>query len=139
MLVTLARFVDPWEAHIVRARLEAEGVPASVAYANHAIVNWPMSLALGGTAVQVPRCSLEQSRALLSNYEAGILEDVLNEEIGIKREHCPDCGSTNFRRTMPWHKRLYAIAIVLLFAPFPTSRSQFICKDCGCQWKWGES
>lgn len=139
MLVTLARFVDPWEAVVLRERLEADGIPATVAFANHAIAYWPMSLALGGTAVQVPSALLEQSRAILSDYETGVLEAELNEEIGMNVEHCPRCGSTDFMRTMPLHKRLLALAIVLLFAPYPTRRSQFICKDCGCQWHWGES
>lgn len=139
MLVTLARFIDPWEAEVVRTRLEADGIPATVAFANHAIVNWPMSLALGGTAVQVPASLLEQSRALLSDYQTGVLEAELNEEVGIKGEHCPRCGSTDFTRTMPLRKRLSAVAIVLLFAPYPTSRTRFICRDCGCQWDWGEN
>ncbi|WP_147300667.1 DUF2007 domain-containing protein [Lysobacter silvisoli] len=33
MLLTVGRYFDPWEAHILRARLEAEGIPASVARA----------------------------------------------------------------------------------------------------------
>lgn len=138
MLVTLARFVDPWEAHVVRARLEADGIPATVAFAHHAIANWPMSLALGGTAVQVPGTLLDRSRALLADYAAGILEDELNEEAGIQGEHCPACGSTDFKRTMPWQKRLGAIVVMLVFAPYPTHRNRFICRACGCRWQWGE-
>lgn len=73
MLVTLARFLDPWEAYVVRALLEAEGLPATVAHAHHAIANWPMSLALGGTAVQVPAPLLVSARAgdRLSDRRAG--------------------------------------------------------------------
>lgn len=139
MLVTLTRFVDPWEAEVFRARLEAEGIPASVAFANHAVVNWPMSLALGGTAVQVPDSLLEQSRRLLADYRAGRLEDELNEQIGASREHCPSCGSTDFKRTMALRKRLMAIFIVLAFAPYPASRTRFVCRECGCEWEWGET
>ena len=43
MLVTLAKFLDPWEAYIVQALLKADGVPATVAFANHAIIDWPMN------------------------------------------------------------------------------------------------
>lgn len=137
MLVTVAKFLDPWEAYVVRARLEADGIPATAAFANHAIANWPMSLALGGTAVQVPEDFLPQSRKILSDYQAGILEAELNEVAGSERDHCPRCGSTNFKRTMPWKARLYAVIIVLVFAPFPTKRDMFICKNCGCRWGWG--
>lgn len=138
MLVTLARFLDPWEAHVIRARLEADGIPASVAFANHAIVNWPMSIALGGTAVQVPASCLEQSRKILSDYHTGALEDELLAATGTQREHCPSCGSTHFIRTMPWPERILAAVVIVIFAPFPTRRRKFICSDCGCAWRWGD-
>ena len=114
MLVTLTRFVDPREAGGVRARLAAEGTPASVAHAHHA------------------------SRRLLADDQAGTLEDALNAVIGSSREHCPHCGSNDFKRTMPWRERLKAIVIVFVFAPYPTSRTRFICRECGAQWDWGE-
>ena len=41
MLVTLARYFDPWEAHVLRARLESEGIPATVTGDQHIIANWP--------------------------------------------------------------------------------------------------
>ncbi len=137
MLATVAKFLDPWEAYIVRARLEADGIPASVAFAQHAIVNWPMSLALGGTLVQVPAEFLGPARKILADYEAGILEGELNEVTGLQREHCPRCGSTNFKRTMQLRKRVYAILVVLLVAAFPAKRSTFICQNCGHRWEWG--
>ncbi|GAB3032808.1 hypothetical protein GCM10027285_14500 [Oleiagrimonas citrea] len=138
MLVTLARFLDPWEAYVVRARLEAEGIPATVAYAHHAIVNWPMSLALGGTAVQVPACFLTLSRTLLTEYRTGVLEEQLNQDIGACSEHCPHCGATDFKRTMTLHQRIGALFIVLFVAAYPTRRSRFICRKCGGRWNWGE-
>jgi hypothetical protein len=139
MLATVARFLDPWEAHIVRARLEADGIPASVAHANHAIANWPMSIALGGTAVQVPASCLKQSRKILSDYQTGALEDELHAAIGTQREHCPRCGSTDFVRTMPWQSRVVAALVIVIFAPFPTSRTRRVCKHCQCTWRWGDS
>jgi hypothetical protein len=97
-----------------------------------------MSLALGGTPVQVPPDFLARAREILANYQAGVLEDELNEVIGLQREHCPRCGSINFRRTMQLRRRIYAIFIVLFMAAFPTKRSTFICNNCGHQWEWGE-
>ncbi|KGI79181.1 hypothetical protein [Oleiagrimonas soli] len=138
MLVTLARFLDPWEAYVVRALLEAEGLPATVAHAHHAIANWPMSLALGGTAVQVPAPLLVSARALLTDYRTGVLEQQLNEDLGIRSEHCPRCGSMDFKRTMPLHRRIGALVIVLFLAAYPSRRSLFICRNCGGQWRWGQ-
>lgn len=139
MLATLARFVDPWEAHVVRARLDAEGIPATVAFANHAIANWPMSLALGGTAVQVPVAFLQRARALLDAYARGALEQELHAATGTRAEHCPRCGSTDFMQTMPWHTRLYILVIVVVFAPFPARRTRRVCRECGFRWTWGDS
>lgn len=139
MLATVAKFLDPWEAHVIRARLNADGIPATVAFANHAIVNWPMSLALGGTAVQVPANFLAKSQEIVANYQAGVLETELNEAIGSHAEHCPNCGSTNFKRTMPWRERVCATFVVVLVAAFPTRRRLFICNNCGNRWRWGEA
>ena len=138
MLVTLAKFLDPWEAYVVRARLEADGISATAAFINHAIANWPMSLALGGTAVQVPASSLEQAQKILAAYQAGALEDELNDAIGSQKEHCPRCGSSNFKRTLPWRKRLYSTLVVLFVAVFPIRYSLLICRVCGFRWQWGE-
>ena len=51
MLATVTRYFDPWEAHILCARLVAEGIPASVIGDQHIMANWPMSVALGGAAL----------------------------------------------------------------------------------------
>lgn len=138
MLVTVAIFFDPWEAHIVRARLDADGIPAIAAFANHAIANWPMALALGGTRVQVPAPFLAQARQTLADYWSGAFERELNEACGCHSECCPRCGSTDFLRTMPRGERLSAFLIMACLAAFPTSRRLFICKRCGCRWQWGE-
>ena len=138
MIATVARFLDPWEAHIVRARLEAEGVPATVAFANHSIANWPMSFALGGTAVQVPMQYLEQSRNIIADYQSGRLETELHEAVGSKTEHCPSCGSLEFKRSIPWRERFLALALGLFSSAFPTSQSRLICRACGHHWQRGE-
>lgn len=137
MLVTVATFLDPWEAQVVRARLEADGIPATVAYTGHAVLNWPLTLALGGTPVQVPDRFVAQSRKILADYQSGVLQAELNEATGADDEHCPHCGSIEIERTMLLRKRLFALFVMLVLAPFPTRRSRCVCKRCGCQWEWG--
>jgi hypothetical protein len=139
MITTVARFLDPWEAHVVRARLESEGIPATLAFANHSIANWPFSLALGGTAVQVPENYLTQSRSILHEYRSGALENDLLEETGIPPEHCGNCGSLHFKRTIPGGERALSLALGLLTsAMFPTSLTRLICQSCGHRWIAGE-
>jgi hypothetical protein len=139
MIATIGRFLDPWEAHVIRARLEAEGIPANLAFDNHSIANWPFSLALGGTAVQVPVAFYEQALEVVHAYRSGLLEQDLLTETGIESEHCAKCGSTDFRRTIPTKQRTLALFLGLFTsALFPTSLSQLICNKCGFRWRADE-
>ncbi len=52
--VTVAHFFIPTEAHILRGRLESEGIPAVVTDANLVQANNLISVAVGGVRVQVP-------------------------------------------------------------------------------------
>ena len=139
MIATIGRFLDPWEAHIVRARLETDGIPASLAFSHHSIANWPFSLALGGTAVQVPAAFYEQALDVLAAYRTGQFERDLLVEAGIEPEHCPRCSSTDFRRTIHARQRVLALVLGLFTsALFPTSLSRLICKSCGHRWTANE-
>ena len=139
MVTTVARFLDPWEAHVVSARLQAEGIPATLAFSNHSIANWPFSLALGGTAVQVPTSHLAQSQGILEDYRSGALESDLLAETGIAPEHCTKCGSIEFKRSIPAGERLLALVLGLFTsAMFPTSLSKLSCRVCGNSWSAGE-
>jgi hypothetical protein len=44
--VTVATFLSPWEAHIVRGLLETEGIPSTLGSEHHVGANWPLSQAL---------------------------------------------------------------------------------------------
>ena len=131
MLVTVARFLDPWEAHIVCGRLQADGILATVAFANHAIVNWPMAYALGGTAVQVPDDYLDQSRELLAAYHSGELGLDASETRQVPEGHCPVCWSTDLEPVSPWHQRMLVVLLGFFGATFPTSGDEVKCGACG--------
>jgi hypothetical protein len=62
MLATIAYCDKPWLAHIVRGRLEAEGLLALVSHEHHLGMNRALATALGGAKVQAPYC--EQDAAL---------------------------------------------------------------------------
>ena len=135
MLQTVERFLDPWEAHIVCARLNAEGIPATVAFANHAIIDWPAALALGGTAVQVPEEHLVQARRIVAEYRAGELEAELPEEPLVRKGRCPECGSSAIRRVVPLRQRLLAGLLGVFGATFPTRENEMACSACGTRWE----
>ena len=137
MLVTVGRFLDPWEAHVVRARMLAEGIPASVMGDSHAIANWPMAFALGGTLLQVPSCFAADAARVLAAYRSGDLEQELVVGGHVVPERCSSCGGLEFTNTVPGPRRLMALALFLLGgATFPTSLARR-CKACGRVWQAG--
>jgi hypothetical protein len=137
MLVTVGRYFDPWEAQILRARLESEGIPASVAGDHHVVANWPWAIALGGVALQVPDEFLDAAQEIVQAYHDGSLERDLVAEDPQAVERCPVCSSEKIRATVPAGQRALAIATFLMAqAPFPTSASRMQCETCGHRWSY---
>jgi hypothetical protein len=135
-LVTVASYVEPSEAHVVRALLESAGLPATVADEHHVTANYPISTALGGVRVQVPREHLEAARELVAAYASGELERELEAELGEAPEACPACGSHRLARHVPAADKALAVTVFLLGgATFPTSESLVECGDCGHAWR----
>jgi hypothetical protein len=131
MLVTVAQFFDPMEAHIVRARLEAEDIPATVAHDQHVTANWPLSVALGGVRVQVPADCAEPAQALLAAYHRGELA----QEPAAPEENCPDCGADGTERRVGMGQKALAIGVFVLgSATFPTRQTVLRCRACGHEW-----
>lgn len=73
VLVTVARFSKPMDAHILRMRLEADGIPAVIADEHMVRVNWFLSNALGGVRVQVPSRRLQETHEVMAALRAGRL------------------------------------------------------------------
>lgn len=139
MLTTVGRYFDPWEAHVLRARLEAEGVPASVSGDQHVIAYWPISMALGGVLLQVPSDYAEQAQDIIAAYHAGAFKQDLVAEHPEAADVCPACGASQITGTVPMEQRALTVATYLLaLAPFPTRASSFQCNACGHRWEYGD-
>ncbi|MDZ4299014.1 MAG: DUF2007 domain-containing protein [Moraxellaceae bacterium] len=65
-MITVARFSLAIEAHIARAKLESEGIPAFVADEHTVTAQWLYSNAIGGVRLQVPDSYVESSGKLMS-------------------------------------------------------------------------
>jgi len=130
VLVTLARFLDPWEAHVVCARLRADGLFAEVANDRMAIVDWPMAYALGGTQLQVKPDDLAEARAILEAYRRGELD--VEHDAADDAEAEPACTCPPRGPVIPWGERALVIALFLLGgATFPTRTVGGLCATCG--------
>jgi hypothetical protein len=90
MLSTIAIFTEPWQAHLFRLRLEADGIFATVAHEHHVTLNWPWALALGGAKVQVRHADRDRALAVETRARAGEFVAELEAELGpLDDRHCP--------------------------------------------------
>lgn len=137
MLVTVANFTEPWEAHMFRLRLEAEGVPAVVNHENHVGNYWPYALALGGAKVQVHQRDCDAARMIERRCIAGEFHRDLSEEFGdVDDNSCPRCGSAVFTTRPTWPQAFMLISSVIAAGIiFPLRNAIFHCKACGKAWR----
>ena len=133
LLVTIASFREPWEAHMLRGRLEAEGILATVAHEHHVRQNWSWSTALGGVKVQVPQSAGDAAREIEKLCREGGLEaEPKPMAPGIDELRCQICGSNQFSKRRPVME--IAVTVVLSLSMgivIPPWTWIHYCKGCG--------
>lgn len=135
MLITVGRYLDVFEAHILCGRLNYEGIPACVSGGQHMQADWPLSLALGGARVQVPAAFLEQAREVLARYESGELLREVQADDEVPGRRCPRCDSAQVLPRLPLSQQLLVLTTALLASsPFPTRINGYRCRGCRHQW-----
>ena len=126
MLVTIARYSLPYEAHLARSRLDAEGIPAFVADEHTIGMQWLYSNALGGVRLQVPEPCVEEARRILAED----LEAPLVESQGEDKPRCPHCGSLDTEPHQLGRRWAFLVFLGLDFPLFPV-RQGIRCRRCG--------
>lgn len=144
MLVTVATYQSPIEAHIFAGRLEADGIQCILEDEHIVAANWLYSNAVGGVKLRVYRDDAEAAIALLTRLESagedGTLDScdhALDAEIAFEDEdavHCPNCQSKN-TRYQKFAKRLVFASWLLLGFPLPFMRRKWVCEDCDHSWQ----
>jgi hypothetical protein len=134
VLKTVASFREPYEAQLVRGKLEAEGIPAIVQDEHLVQMNWTYSQAIGGVKVQVPEEALERARQILvegQGVEFGTTEDSVEEPD--EEDICPKCGSSS---TFPRPYSLSSIALSIIYClPIFWRKEGKVCRNCGTAWR----
>jgi hypothetical protein len=136
MLITIATFTNPLEAHIVSGRLQAEGIESFVAHEHHIWANWFLSTALGGVKLQVRPEDVHQAGEILRQEQSGDYETLLEESDKMDaapRPTCPVCRSediTSIRRS----GRISLFIVWLSSLPLPYSSVTMACRRCGHTW-----
>jgi hypothetical protein len=127
MLVTVSSHIDPTDAHIMRCRLEAEGVPAFVAHEHHVRLTWHLATALGGAKVQVAEEDAETAKQIIEAVARG--DYALPDEPDDSR-HCPKCRSVYvIPDKNTW--RISLLSAFLLSLPLPFTKQRMRCLACG--------
>ncbi|WP_242926978.1 putative signal transducing protein [Pontibacter vulgaris] len=141
-LITIATFNEPTEAHIVKGRLEAEGIPCFLGD-EHIVSAQPFySVAVGGVKLRVTEGDAEEARALLAHIQGGTGEYILDDNIELAppmQEHvpvstCPNCGSEHVAEEK-YSKTVFSLSYLLLGFPIPFLNRQYKCYDCGFVWQ----
>ena len=124
-MLTVATFSKPEEAHMLRLRLEAGGVPAYIQDENMVQTDWLYSNAIGGVRVQIDEDDADRAKE--------ILQDPGIEAEPAQMPACPDCASTN---TAPDElpRRLSFLSMMLAGIPFLFSKTRWKCTDCKHVW-----
>lgn len=124
-LLLVASFSKPEDAHLLRLRLEAGGVPAYVQDENAAHKGWMLAMTNGGIRVMVEEEDEERVREILAEEPV--------EAADPDRPACPDCLSS---RTVPDEEPRRFAFFTLATAGFPLflHKHRWKCADCGRSW-----
>ncbi|WP_165841159.1 MULTISPECIES: DUF2007 domain-containing protein [Comamonas] len=129
--ITVEIHDSAWQAHVCRALLESENIPAYLRSEHHIGLQWPMSRVLGGVRVVVPAHLLHQAQSLLAERDNGTLEQALEHDYPSDVRVCKRCDGTEFRRKTPLSAALATFLMLWLWStPFPPGKEYF-CKQCG--------
>jgi hypothetical protein len=137
VLATVATFREPWRAHILRGRLEAEGLLALVIHENHISVNWPWASALGEIKVQVLNDDLPAAQNIQRRCQDGQYQKELEALFGELEElRCPSCRSTSIesRSSAGWVAGLI-VSYLTTGVIFPLPKSAHKCVACSRTWR----
>jgi hypothetical protein len=130
MLVTVATFSFPHEAHLAKTLLDAMGIPSFVADAHTINTLWLYSNALGGVRLQTPAAFAAEAQAILDDPSGMAI--LPTPETGFEPEFipCPYCGGALGERYVAGRRPAFVIWI-LLGVPFWPIRKARKCAACG--------
>ncbi|MCC9138190.1 DUF2007 domain-containing protein [Pontibacter silvestris] len=134
-LITIATFNELTEAHIIKGRLEAEGILCFLGDEHIVGVQPFYSVAVGGVKLKVPEQDVEEARAILTHIKESnnlfVVEDSEEEETqeeSVQAKKCLNCGSDNISEGKHSNS-------LFSFLPFANSKNKYKCFNCGFQWK----
>ena len=125
--VTVRRYSSPQEAHLARAKLESEGVPAVIQDENLVRMNWLYSNVIGGVKVQVAHSHVQAANRILGCVDRP-------EPASGASYPCPECGADETRLGVRGKRATF---LTWLIAGFPLWRGkrEWFCAACQHTWE----
>jgi len=129
-LVTVRTFDNPIDAHMLKSKLESEGVSCYLQDEHTIAIDPLVSNALGGIKLKINEEDIDKTKSILNELEGASYRDEENNTI-----KCPSCESTEliagYNSMKGFKEILSAITSILLMVfPFYLKRL-FKCKKCG--------
>jgi len=133
-LITVKSFDTAIEAHIIKNKLEGEGIRAFVMDENIVTLNPLLNFAVGGVRLQVNEEDLDKARQILAEVDSTPLTNEQDEVI-----KCPNCESTDLYTDFKSTKNaggIVAMITAFVFTVFPLYyKSMYRCKKCDTEFK----
>ena len=133
-IITFEAYYDPMLAHIIRTRLEANGIPCFITDENTIGANPLYNQAVGGVKLKIFEKDLERCREILA--AEGDLHDKDHFEVDDETNTyvvCPYCASTNVvnisARTPEGEWPTFLDSVSNLINPFHSDKNWY-CYNC---------
>jgi hypothetical protein len=133
-IVTFETYYDVMLAHIIRTKLEDNGISCFIEDEYMSTLNPIYNQALGGVKLKVFERDLEKCREIVA--AEGDLHDQDHVEIDEETQHaviCPFCGSTNVRYGAATERKAHWFTFIISFflSVFPFyARKAWHCFNC---------
>ena len=133
-LITAKIFDNPIDAHLLKTKLESEGVNCFL-FDEHTVSIDPLySNAIGGIKLKISAADIEKTREILNEIEKTPYTN--DNHVTVK---CPNCGSHNLYagfKSMKGLKGTFSIILSFLLMILPIyHKSVFKCKDCNTEFE----
>jgi hypothetical protein len=128
-LVTLKTFDNPVQAHILKGRLESDGIESYIFDENIVILNPLYNNLIGGIKLKIRESDLPEATAIIEDIENTPYQS--EEEITI---HCPYCHSGNIEgnyKSFKGVKGFFSALISFLTFTYPLYyQAAYRCNNC---------
>jgi len=133
-LVTVRTFDSPINAHMLKSKLESEGIYCFLQDEHTITIDPLVSNALGGIKLRISEEDIEKTKVVLKEIDDTPYKD---EEDNIAE--CPNCESKELiagYNSMKGFSQIFAAIFSLLFMIFPLHlKTVYKCKNCDNEFK----